>query len=204
MTRRFVVGAAAVALVVLAARSLAYAVEPGASARFLSHRAGGPALPFVALATLALALALAVGICWLAAPAVRERALIERREPQSFAVARTLALAAALTVASSLAGGLLEAYIHWRAGLGWHGLHCVLGPVHRDLLPFEAGLSTLAAAFIAACVHVARWLRRTFARLAAQLPVLPHVCVPRRVATQAALLPVRLCAGLARAPPALG
>ena len=113
-------------------------------------------------------------------------------------------LALALSVCTSVAGVLLEAYIHWRAGLGWHGLHCLFGPVHRDLLPFEAGLSFVAAALLAAGEHVAAWMRRTFALLRAvppracvYVPATPvHVLdVPRTI-----LCP---CAGTPRAPPAL-
>jgi hypothetical protein len=167
-----VIRAAAVILVVLTARSLAYAAKPSPSARFLRHEAGGPAVPAVALAALAIGAALAVIVCWLVAVAVRERALIERRQAEPFAAARTCVLAAGLSLATCFAGGMLEAYLHWRAGLGWHGLHCLVGPVHRDLIPFEAALSFVAAALIAAARHIGAWMRRTFARLAAELPVL--------------------------------
>ena len=170
--------AVAVILVVLAARSLAYASEPSPSARFLRHEAGGPMVPAVALIAFGILSILAVAVCWLVAVAVRERALIERREIEHFAAARTCALAAGLTLAACFAGGMLEAYLHWRAGLGWHGLHCLFGPVHRDLIPFEAGLSFVAAAIIAASRHLVAWMRRTFARLAAELPLLLFVAPP--------------------------
>jgi hypothetical protein len=55
--------------------------------------------------------------------------------------------------AAAALGGLLEAYIHWRAGLGWHGLHCVFGPVHRNLLPIDGALSLVAAAIATALEH---------------------------------------------------
>ena len=113
-------------------------------------------------------------------------------------------LALVLSVCTSIAGGLFEAYIHWRAGLGWHGLHCVIGPVHRDLLPFEAGLSFVAAALLAAGEHVAAWMRRTFALLRA---VPPRACVHVPAAPVHVLDVPRtiLCpsAGTPRAPPAL-
>jgi hypothetical protein len=202
--RKALIGVVVTTLVVLLARSLAYATEPTPAARLLEHRAGGPTLPVLALAFLALGAAIAVAISWLAAVAVRERALIERRPAESFPVVRVVALTLALAVTTSVAGGLFEAYLHWRAGLGWHGLHCVLGPVHRDLIPFETGLSFVAAALIAAAMHVLAWMRRTFARLGATLPRLWSLASIRlRVLDVPA---ETLCVGSAsaRAPPALG
>jgi hypothetical protein len=204
MMRRVFIGVVSGTLVVLAARSLAYAAEPSASARFLAQRAGGPSFPALALAVLTFAFALAVAVCWLAALAVRERASIERRAAEPFGVARALAAALALTVVTSFAGGLLEAYIHWRAGLGWHGLHCLLGPVHRDLLPFESGLSFVAASILAAARHVAAWMRRTFARLAAQLPPVPFSDSSTFPVAVALTTSARGGAASARAPPLPG
>ena len=204
MTYRAVIGMVAVGLVVLLARSLAYAAEPTPAARLLEQRAGGPSLPVLALVSLALGASIAVAVCWLAAVAVRERALLERRRPDRFACGRVLALALVLAVVTCVAGGLLEAWIHWRAGLGWHGLHCLLGPVHRDLLPIETGLSFVAAAIIAAARHVVAWMRRTFARLAAAL-LHPWAVVDVRVHLFDRPRPT-LCVGSAsaRAPPVVG
>jgi hypothetical protein len=67
---------------------------------------------------------------------------------------------------------MLESYLHWRAGLGWHGLHCLIGPVHRDAIPVVAGLSLFATAAHAAFEHLLAWARRLVALLAARLPVL--------------------------------
>jgi hypothetical protein len=202
--RRAFVGLAAVATVVLSARSLAYLAVPDPSARFLQHRAGGPALPALALVALAICAVLAVIVSWLVSVGVRERALIARREPAPFAVVPALATAAALTVATSFAGGMLEAYLHWRAGLGWHGLHCLVGPVHRDLVPFEAGLSFVAAAVIAAARHLVAWMRSTFARLGADLPAL--LFAPSPTLGDATAVLVVACGGAAsaRAPPLPG
>lgn len=195
------------ALVVLCARWLAYAVTPSPAARVLESQAGGPGLPTVALVSLTLGAAIAVAICWLAALGIRERALLERRvltEPQPcFHIHRVAAQALALAVTTSLAGGLLEAYIHWRSGLGWHGLHCLFGPVHRNLLPFEGALSFVAAALVAAAEHVAAWMRRTFALLRA----LPRARKPDALLATAHVFDVpwmglRLGAGTPRAPPA--
>ena len=204
MIRRALVGALTAALVVLLSRSLAYATVPGPSARLLAHRAGGPALPVLTLVAVGIGAVVAAIVCGLVAVAVRERALLEQRESQPFAVARTCGLALGLALTTCVAGGLFEAYLHWRAGLGWHGLHCLVGPVHRDLLPFETGLSFVAAACVAAARHVALWMRRTFARLAAPLPALPLVESRSVGVTTTLRVASRIVAAPARGPPALG
>ena len=157
--------AVAAVVIVLLARSIAYAIAPTSAARMLEHRAGGPALPVLTLVALALGGSLAVAICWLAAFGVRERALLERRvlaeAPPRFRLVRTVVLGLVLSAITSVAGGLFEAYLHWRAGLGWHGIECVFGPVHRNLLPIATALSFVAAALFAAAQHVVAWMRRT-------------------------------------------
>jgi hypothetical protein len=191
-------------LVVLVARTLAYALEPTPAARLLEQRAGGPALPVLVLVSLSLGAALAVMVCWLAALGVRERALLERREAPPFRAARALTSALALAIATSSAGGLFEAYLHWRSGLGWHGAECLFGPVHRDLLPLECGLSTVATAIVAAGEHVLSWMRRTFALLR-KLPPRVTACaaLPLPVAFEVPRPSMRFAAGTPRAPPAL-
>jgi len=200
-----VIGAGAI--VVLLGRTIAYALEPSPSARVLEHQAGGPALPVLALVSLALGASVAIAICSLAALGVRERELLERRRLARPAVplriGRTLALAVALSVTTSLVGGLLEAYIHWRAGLGWHGLHCVIGPVHRNLIPVETGLSFVAASVIEAASHVLSWMRRTFALLH-RMPLRLFRSPPSRpIDLDVPRTSPRFGAGAARAPPAL-
>lgn len=161
-------------------------------------------MPALALVALAICAVLAITVCWLVAVGVRERALIARREAAPFAVARTFVMAAALTLTTCFAGGMLEAYLHWRAGLGWHGLHCLVGPVHRDLIPFETGLSLVAAAVITAARHVVTWMRSTFARLAADLPALLFGALPAFGEAIAVFVVVRGRAASARAPPLPG
>lgn len=207
MTMRAVSRIAAAALVVFLARSIAYAIAPSPAARVLEHRAGGPALPVLTLVALALGGSIAIAICWLAAFGVRERELLERRvlamPTPRFRPARTFALALALSVVTSIAGGLLEAYLHWRAGLGWHGVQCVFGPVHRDLLPIATALSFVAAALLAAAEHVAAWMRRTFSLLRALPPRLFRADHPSWVLVDVRRASRRFGAGTARAPPAL-
>ena len=147
---------------------------------------------------------MAIAICWLAALGVRERALLERHRPSPhFPAVRTTVFALLLGAVTTLAGGLAEAYVHWRSGLGWHGLDCLTGPVHRDLIPLELGLSFVAAAVVAAAEHVVAWMRRTFALLR-PVPVVERFAglvdaalfeVPRRG--------VRGLPGAPRAPPVL-
>jgi hypothetical protein len=194
-------GLAAAVAVVLVGRSLAYAAEPSATARVLQHRVGGPQLLVLACVALTLGAAVAIAVSALAALAVKERALLERRPAIAFPVRRLLLVAAALSVVTCLGGGLFEAYLHWRAGLGWHGMHCVFGPLHRDLLPIDTGLSFVAAALLAAARHVRDWMQRTFARLCT-FPPRPWAS-PLRPAPRLLFVPssIRIDSAPARAPP---
>jgi hypothetical protein len=155
-------------LVVLATRALAYALEPSPLARALEGRAGGPALPLVAVLSLTLAVALSAAVVWLAALGVGERRLLEPRpvvfEPQ-LTLRRLTLRAVALWLVTMPAFALLESYIHWRQGLGWHGIHCLIGPVHRNAIPILGAFSLVAAAVRAALEHVVAWMRRTLAEL---------------------------------------
>jgi hypothetical protein len=197
----------AATLVVLLTRSIAYAIAPSSAARLLEHRAGGPALPVLTLVALALGGSLAVVICWLAVFGVRERVLLERRAladaAPRFRPARTFAFAIALAVLTSVAGGLFEAYLHWRAGLGWHGVQCVFGPVHRDLLPIASALSFVAAALLAAAEHLIAWMRRRFALLRALPPRLLRAVVRPELVVGAPHVSGRVGSARPRAPPAL-
>ena len=80
-----------------------------------------------------------------------------------------LARAAALFLATCFAFAMLESTIHWREGLGWHGLRCLTGPVHRDAIPVLAALSLIAVAIHGAIEHLLEWARRLFAQLEARL-----------------------------------
>jgi hypothetical protein len=162
------------ALVVLAGRSLAYALAPRATPLSveLQQQVGGPGLVRTTLVSLAVALALASAFVGVAALAVRERHLLSGQpgEAPRLRLLPLLGAALGLWIATSLAFAALESYIHWRAGLGIHGLDCLIGPVHRDALPLLAGLSLLAAAAEAAVRHLLSWLRRTLAALRRRSP----------------------------------
>ena len=61
-----------------------------------------------------------------------------------------------LLVVASLAFAAVETTIHVREGLGFHGLHCLTGPVHENALPLIGALSLVAAAIVEAVRHARR------------------------------------------------
>jgi hypothetical protein len=161
---------------------VAYALSPSPLAAELTGEAGGPALISVAVSALVLGVGLAATIVWLATLGVEER----RRLSGASAVAPIrlsclLGRAAGLFVASVAGFALLESSRHWRAGFGWHGLHCLVGPVHRNAVPILAALALVAAALVAAAEHVMRWVRRRLAgaAAAASLPPVRHPTLAR-------------------------
>jgi hypothetical protein len=159
-----VVWLVAAALVVLAARALAYALAAPTLLRpTLAHSAGGPRLVLIAVVALAVCAGLATAVVWLAAVAVHERAALSELpvdEPR-LRPGRILAHALALGLATCVAFTALESYLHLRSGLAWHGLGCLTGPVHVNAVPILLGFSALAAAAIEAARHVLAWMRRT-------------------------------------------
>lgn len=203
MTRlsRTVGWTATTAIVILLGRTIAYAVSPSPIAELLRHRAGGPTLPVLFLVALTAGGSLAITVTFLAWLGVRERALVERRPPPRLRLARMLIRGAFLWCAAATLGGLLEAYIHWRAGLGWHGLHCVFGPVHRNLLPIDGALSLIGAAIATALEHVVAWMRRTLERLANVVRYVGPEPIAAAAATPSARPRLRPCVGAPRAPP---
>ena len=186
----------------LTGRAVVYALSPSPLAQAFEHEAGGPALPFVVVGAAVLGLGLAAAAVGLAALGVRERALLAEAPAPPLRLSRLLVRAVALFVTTSLGFALFESWQHWRAGLGWHGLHCLTGPVHRNAIPILAALSLIAAALAAALEHVLAWMRRTIARLRGRLePIpLPVFFAPR----QPALSGAAVCALGARGPPKSG
>jgi len=154
-----------VAVIVLAARQLAYALapRPTLTAVALQHAVGGPGFVVTTLVLGSLSLAVACAVLWLASMGVREQHTLSGRVGHAprISLAGMTMDAVALTVASSFAFATLESYLHWRAGLGFHGLHCLVGPMHRDAIPILAALALVAAAVRAALGHVLEWMRRS-------------------------------------------
>ena len=174
---RAAVWAVLAACVVVAARAIVYALAPWQTLAVLrlEHQAGGPQLATVLVVSVAIAAVLAAAVLWLAVVAVRERLALEQRalvaRPR-LSLPRLVLRGVLFFIAASVAFALLESYLHWRAGLGWHGLHCLVGPVHRDAGPILGALSLLAVATHGAVEHLLAWARRLAALLAARLPLL--------------------------------
>jgi hypothetical protein len=191
--------------VVLATRVVVYAFAPSELqlAVQFEQRAGGPHLADALVSVSLLAAGLAAAVLWLAVVAVRERMALEGKRlvaAPRLPLARLALRLPALFLVTSFSFAMLESYIHWREGLGWHGLHCLVGPVHRDAIPVLAGFSVVAVAVHAAVEHLLAWARRAIALLAARLPRLRH-------GSSGASLVRRLCsqpqmgATTARGPP---
>ena len=151
------------------ARAVVYSFAPTESplgAR-LAAAGGRPSLT-VEVVALALAACASLAIVGTAVVAVAER---HRLDPRALSASpgidplHVVKRAVLVLISSSLVFTAFETYVHWRAGLGFHGLHCLTGPVHQDALPFLAALSLLASAVVAAAAHVLAWVRRVVARL---------------------------------------
>lgn len=199
---------AATGVVTLVARTLAYAlVQPDPRAGQLDALTGGPTVVTVLLVSLGLALALSAAVLWIAVVAVRERRRLrpERIAPPGVSLARLGSRAGGLCVSSAAFFAGFESYLHERAGLGFHGLSCLAGPVHRNVVPIIGALSLVTASLASALGHLVAWMRAAVRLLrsappravAAAEPVARggDVSLPRRVAAFVLAQP--------RAPPAL-
>ena len=201
MKTRVALWAGTVALLVLVARWLAYALAPSPLARVLEHSAGGPSLVTVTLVSLGLAAAASTAVVWLAALGVRERARLRPERVVPTVRLRRLGLrAVGLYVTSSLAFALFESYLHWRAGIGFHGLACLVGPVHRNAIPLLAALALVAAALAEAAGHLLAWARAVARELRRRPRLAPALVV--RFASAPALAPALVAARTrSRGPP---
>jgi hypothetical protein len=193
--------------IIVATRWIVYALAPqSVLLDALAHQEGSPDLTGALVGIMLVAAGIACAVLWVAVVAVRERVALEGRrlvETPRLALGPLGARFLALFVVSSFLFAMTESTIHWRDGLGWHGLGCLLGPIHRDAIPILAALSLLAVAVHGAIAHLLAWARRLFAQLAARPLVLgsttPPSCfseTPRRRRAWAR--------AAARGPPALG
>ena len=159
--KRVVAWLGTVGLMVLVARWLAYSLaQPSPLANRFQSSAGGPSLVLVAMVTLLLAAAISIAVLWLAAVGVRERGRLRPdRIPPSLRLRRYALNAVGLYAASAVGFASFESYLHWRAGLGFHGLSCLVGPVHRNAIPLLAALALVAAALAEAVLHLIGWMR---------------------------------------------
>jgi hypothetical protein len=171
---RVLVWALMLAAVVLATRVFVYALVPQSLVvAELEHKTGNPHVLVASLAAAGAALVVAIAVLGFAVVAVRERLALEGRRVAEVTPPRLRTLAmrwVALAVTSSVTFAYLESYIHWREGLGWHGLHCLVGPVHRNAIPVLIAFSLVAVALHAAIEHLVAWARRLVITLAARLP----------------------------------
>ena len=187
-----------VALLELVARTVVYGLAPSASeaSRVLGGHLGGPGFAAVLLVALGLGTLLAAGIVWLASLGVRERwALAEERPagaPPRIDVLAIVRRAVVLTLAGWLTFASIETVIHLREGLGFHGLECLVGPVHRNALPVIGGLAVLASALVSAARLLLAWMRRTVGGLvrprAAARPRPASTCLTLRTVARRAPL----------------
>jgi hypothetical protein len=153
-------------LVFLGGRYLAYALAPRPTleAARLGRTTGGARSLELALALLVGAAVLSAAVLAVATAAVRQRRLTAGAgslRPPAPSAARVLLAAVTLWALTSAAFGLVEWRIHAAAGLHMSPLHCLVGPIHRDVLPIYAALALLAAALTAAAEYLVAWLRRT-------------------------------------------
>jgi hypothetical protein len=193
----------AVVPVWLGARGIAYALAPANPlARELEGRTGGTAPLLVTVVLAGTVLAVAAGVLAVASLAVRERAALAQEKAPPIAWTRIAARAGVLFVLAAVLFVSVESWLHVRAGLGFHGWHCLVGPLHRDALPFLAALSSAAALVVAAAERLVAWARRVVRALRVRSPHLRPAPMPRPART---LVRSRLAdrRAAARGPPCL-
>lgn len=169
MTLRRVLGwVAVIALLELVVRAAVYGMANDVTGA--GQRLGGPGFVAVLLVALSLGALVSVGMVWLAGMGIRERWALAERRPEGdaprIALRPMLRRAAALTLAGWLVFAAVETWIHWRAGMGFHGLECLVGPGHRNALPVVGGLALVVSALLSVAALVLTWMRRTVAAFA--------------------------------------
>jgi len=155
-------------VVVSLGRTIAYALAGGTVAQRLSEQAGGAQPAVVAAISLSIAAAVSATGLWLVATGLRERSRLELEGwsqapvPGARRVGRRTA---ALSAATVLAFTTFESCLHYEEGLGFHGWHCIAGPVHQNAAPILIALSLVAAAIVTAAEAMLAAVRRHVARV---------------------------------------
>ena len=119
----------------------------------------------VTVVSLGLAAAISVAAVWLAALGVRERQRLRpERERPRLRLGR-LALRAVGPLGGELARVRAARVVHPLAGgLGFHGLSCLFGPVHRNALPLLSALALARSGARGGGQHLHAWIRAAVAR----------------------------------------
>jgi hypothetical protein len=155
--------------VVSLGRWIAYALAAGTLAQKLSSQGAGARPAMVAAISLGLALAATGTSLWLVAAGLRERSRLEldgwATASRPFSAGGLLTRAAALSAVTIVVFTTVESLIHYEDGLGFHGWHCIAGPVHQNAAPIMIALSLMAAAVVTAVDAVLAAARRVVAQL---------------------------------------
>jgi hypothetical protein len=166
-------------IIVSLGRTIAYALAGGTIASRLSAQAGGAQPAMVAAVSLSIAIGVSAVGLWLVGTGLRERSRLQlegwSQEPPSLGIRRVAQRAALLSAATIVVFTTFESCLHYEEGLGFHGWHCIAGPVHQNAAPILIGLSLVAAAIVTAVDAMLAAARRLVARL-----VLARRAVPRR------------------------
>jgi hypothetical protein len=167
--RRIVMWALVAVFVVSLGRWIAYALAAGTLAQKLSSQGAGARPAVVAAISLGVALAATATGLWLVAAGLRERSHLEldgwAASSRPFNARRLVARSAALSTVTMVVFTTVESLIHYQDGLGFHGWHCIAGPVHQNAAPIMIALSLLAAAVVTAVDAVLAAARRVVAQV---------------------------------------
>jgi hypothetical protein len=167
--RRILMWALVGAFVVSLGRWIAYALAAGTLAQKLSSQGAGARPAVVAAISLGVALAATATGLWLVAAGLRERSRLEldgwAASSRPFSARHLLLRSAALSTVTIVVFTTVESLIHYEDGLGFHGWHCIAGPVHQNAAPIMIALSLMAAAAVAAVDAVLAAARRVVAQL---------------------------------------
>jgi hypothetical protein len=177
--RRIAMWAVVGVFVVSLGRWIAYALAAGTLAQKLSSQGAGARPAVVAAISLGLALAATATGLWLVAAGLRERSHLEldgwAASSRPFSARRLLARSTALSAVTIVAFTTVESLIHYEDGLGFHGWHCIAGPVHQNAAPIMVALSLMAAAVVTAVDAVLAAARRVVAQLVLAGPARPRL-----------------------------